>query len=48
MYGDQDGNSHPIITINPVEYLSHTRVWYRVDPQQTVIKPHQLADWYKV
>ncbi|MFO9088669.1 integrase family protein [Legionella pneumophila serogroup 1] len=47
MYEYQDGNAHPIITINPVKYLSHTRAWYRVDRKQTVIKPHQLADWYK-
>lgn len=47
MYEYQDGNGHPIITINPVKYLSHTRAWYRVDRKQTVIKPHQLADWYK-
>ncbi len=47
MYEYQDGNGHLIITINPVKYLSHTRAWYRVDRKQTVIKPHQLADWYK-
>lgn len=47
MYEYQDGNGHPIITINPVKYLSHTRAWYRVDRKQTVIKPHQLYDWYK-
>lgn len=47
MYEYQDGNGHPIITINPVKYLSHTRAWYRADRKQTVIKPYQLADWYK-
>lgn len=47
IYEYQDGNGHPIITINPVKYLSHTRAWYRVDRKQTVIKSHQLADWYK-
>ena len=29
-----------------LKYLSHTRGWFRVDRKQTVIKPHQLADWY--
>lgn len=47
IYEYRDGNGHPVITINPVKYLSHTRAWYRVDRKQTVIKSHQLADWYK-
>ncbi|CAM3664788.1 tyrosine-type recombinase/integrase [Legionella longbeachae] len=47
MYEYHDGNGHPMVTINPVKYLSHTWVWYRVDRKQKVIKPHQLADWYK-
>lgn len=47
MYEYQTGDGHPIITINPVKYLSHTRAWYRVDRKQTFIKPHQLSDWYK-
>lgn len=37
----------PIITINPVKYLSHTRAWYRIDRKQTVIKSHQLSAWYQ-
>lgn len=47
IYEYQTGEGQPIITINPVKYLSHTRAWYRVDRKQTVIKPHQLAAWYK-
>lgn len=43
-YQLEDGQ--PVISVNPVEYLSHTRGWYRVDRRQTVIKSHQLADWY--
>lgn len=47
MYEYQTGDGQPIIVVNPVKYLSHTRGWFRVDRKQTVIKPHQLADWYK-
>lgn len=39
--------AYPIITINPVKYLSHIQAWYRVGRTQTVIKPHQLSEWYK-
>ncbi len=44
-YHTSDGQ--PIITVNPVKYLSHTRAWYRIDRKQTVIKSHQLAAWYQ-
>lgn len=43
-YLAEDGK--PIITINPVKYLSHTRAWFRIERKQTVIKPHQLKNWY--
>lgn len=46
MYEYQTGDGQPILVVNPVKYLSHTRGWFRVDRKQTVIKPHQLADWY--
>ncbi|CDZ79330.1 Putative prophage CPS-53 integrase [Legionella massiliensis] len=38
-------DGQPIIAINPVEYLSHARSWYRVDRKNTMIKNHQLAAW---
>ena len=44
-YQSEDGKS--IITVNPVTYLSHVKSWYRVDRRQTIIKQHQLADWYQ-
>jgi integrase len=47
IYQYQTGDGQPIIAVNPVKYLSHTRGWFRVDRKQTVIKPHQLADWYQ-
>jgi integrase len=31
---------------NPVKFLSHARSWYRIERRQTIIKSHQLADWY--
>jgi len=43
----EDGNGHSILPDNPVEILNHTRAWYKIDRRRTVIKPYQLADWYK-
>lgn len=40
-------NGQSIISVNPVEYLSHTRSWFRVDRKSTVIKSHQLAEWHE-
>lgn len=36
-----------ILRDNPVSRLTQTRAWYRVERRQTVIKPHQLAPWYR-
>lgn len=36
-------NGQPVVGVNPVEYLSHTRSWFRVDRKSTVIKSHQLT-----
>ena len=44
-YQTEDGDS--IINVNPVKFLSHARSWYRIKRKQTIIKQHQLADWYK-
>lgn len=44
-YEDSSGN--PIIADNPIKRLSQTRSWYRVERRQTVIKPHDLAAWFK-
>ena len=43
----EDGNGKSILQENPVMRLTQTRAWYRVDRRQTVIKPHQLAQWYQ-
>jgi integrase len=44
-YQTVDGKD--IILENPVKRLSHNRGWYRVERRQSVIKSHQLADWYQ-
>lgn len=41
-----DGQGQPILTGNPVDILSHTRAWYRVERRKSVIKVHQLPAWY--
>lgn len=43
----EDAKGNPVITMNPVDRLSESRAWYKVERRQTLIKPHQLADWYK-
>lgn len=40
-------NGQPVVAVNPVEYLSHTRSWFRVDRKSTVIKSHQIAAWHE-
>jgi integrase len=44
-YTDKEGQ--PYITDNPVNRLSQTRSWYRVEQRETVINPHQLKPWFK-
>lgn len=44
-YEDSDGN--PIIPDNPIKRLSQTRSWYRVERRHTVIKAHELSEWFK-
>lgn len=44
-YQTEDGVN--IISVNPVKFLSHARSWYRIERKQTIVKQHQLADWYK-
>jgi len=44
-YEDEKGQS--LILENPVNRLSHTRAWYRIERRKTVIKAHELSAWYK-
>lgn len=43
-YEDSKGN--PLILVNPVDRLSQSRAWYKVERRQSIIKPHQLASWW--
>lgn len=36
-----------IMAVNPVEYLSHTRSWFKVERKNTMIKSHQLEAWHQ-
>jgi integrase len=44
-YADGEGQSP--FAFNPVKVLSQTRAWAKVSRRQTVIKPHELASWYR-
>jgi len=44
-YEDADGK--PILSFNPVDRLSNTRAWFKVESRKTLIKSHQLGDWYQ-
>lgn len=46
MHEYQNDDGKPIVTVNPVIYLSHIRGWFRIERRQTVIKTHQLNAWY--
>jgi len=39
-------HGQPIIAVNPVEYLSHTRSWFKIERRNTLIKSHQLEAWH--
>lgn len=43
----EDAKGNPVILLNPVNRLSQSRAWYKVERRQTLIKPHQLAAWYQ-
>ena len=43
----EDSKGQTLIAENPVKRLSQTRAWYRVERRQSVIKPYELAPWFK-
>lgn len=43
-YENENGES--LFPSNPVERISKTRSWYRVDRKKTYIKPHQMPAWW--
>jgi integrase len=42
----EDNYGHQVVLSNPVDRLSQTHAWYKVDQRQTLIKPHELPDWF--
>jgi integrase len=44
-YDDSKGQA--LIRENPVKRLSQARTWYRVARRRTLIKPHELAPWFR-
>jgi len=46
MVAYEDAYGKPIITNNPVRRLSQLRAWHRIPRRQTVVKSHQLPQWY--
>ncbi|WP_423820701.1 tyrosine-type recombinase/integrase [Salinisphaera sp. SPP-AMP-43] len=44
VYEDEHGES--LLPSNPVQRLSKTRSWNRTKPRTTVIRSHQLPDWF--
>ena len=43
----EDSQGKPIIFENPVNRISKTGGWYKIKRRESIIKPAQLADWYK-
>lgn len=42
----EDHQGRPLLPDNPVNRLSQSRAWYRVEKRQSFIKPHEMAPWY--
>lgn len=42
----EDNYGYQVVLSNPVDRLSQTHAWYKVDRRQTLIKPHELPDWF--
>jgi len=43
----EDAQGGPLIKFNPVQRLSQTKQWFRVQRKQTIIKPHELPSWFQ-
>jgi len=42
----EDNYGYQVALSNPVDRLSQTHAWYKVNRRQTLIKPHELPDWF--
>ncbi len=43
----EDAKGKPVIGLNPVDRLSHSRAWFPEVRKQTLIKAHELKPWYE-
>lgn len=43
-YDDDKGK--PLVGLNPVDYLSSNRQWFRVERRRSLIRAHQLPGWW--
>ena len=43
----EDAKGEPLIKYNPVERLSKTKAWYGTRRRQTIIKGHELPQWFQ-
>lgn len=42
----RDSDDRPLISENPVYYLTRTKTWFKIKRRTNHIKPHQLKDWF--
>jgi integrase len=42
-----DASGQPVLSQNPVDFLSKSRAWYKVERRRTLLKPHELKPWYE-
>lgn len=43
----EDAKGQSLFLENPVNRLSHTRAWYKVERRRTIIKLNELKSWYE-
>lgn len=43
----EDASGGPLIKFNPVQRLSQTKAWFKVDRRRTIIKTVDLPKWFK-
>ncbi|WP_417542303.1 tyrosine-type recombinase/integrase [Methylophaga thalassica] len=43
----EDAKGNPIMLFNPVDRLSQTRAWYKVERRKNLLRPSQLKPWYE-
>jgi integrase len=43
----EDDQGKPLLIMNPVDRLSHARLWNKIERRQRLVKPAQLKPWYR-